>query len=136
MKHLWIVAVVLAFPVAALLSWQGSIPNALLLPLWGGKTYSYYALGPAFKITGNTIDVPAPVPTMPTFAPDDAFSLSAPQAAFTLRCSRASVYRNGVLQFAGIDYTVDATGKIATFAPNVPQATDTVQIIYRCQQGS
>ena len=130
MKTIRISVLILALAAIALLGQPANLPQQL--PLWTGGIWKYFSLSPAFKITGSVIDVAAvQTPFVP--AADDLFVLTQAQATFQLRCTRAEVFRNGILQTNGQDYSLDATGKLVTFTPNVPQATDVVQILYRCQ---
>jgi hypothetical protein len=146
MKRLLILALLGAGLVA-----QNTAPG--LLPLWNGR-WNYLTLGKSFIVTGSVIDVPVtqgpagaagapgaqgPVgPAGPQSAPfivaeNQVYVLTAPQTVFTLTCTAADIYRNGLLQAeGGVDYSVDAAGAVATFAPNIPQAADVVKVVYRC----
>lgn len=130
---------------------QGTAPY--LLPIWNGH-WNYLSLGKSFQVTGSVIDVPttqgpagAPGVAGPqgpagaqglpfAVAANGVFVLSAPQAVFPLTCGAADIYRNGLLQAeGGADYSMDATGLVATFAQPA-QAGDVVKVIYRCAGGA
>ena len=123
-------------------------PASYVLPLWNGH-WNYLTLGKSFQVTGSVIDVPVtqgapgvpgtpggPGPAGPpgvfAAAANQVYVLTAPQAVFNLSCGTADIYRNGLLQSeGGVDYSVDATGLVATLA-QAAQAGDVMKILYRC----
>jgi hypothetical protein len=163
MKPETIVAAVLIAAGAALSTQIGGT-TTYQIPVWvAGQGYSFPYLSGAFKITGNTIDVPvvqgapgspgAPgIPGQPgspgapgapgVFSPasNDVYMLTAQQAVFLLKCSTgADVFRNGIMQTSaaegGSDITIDPAALTVTFlGTNVPQDSDVVKITYRCSQ--
>ena len=122
-----------------MLSAQIGVTTTYQLPVWiAGHGYSYPQLSGAFRITGNTIDVPvtqgppglpgAPglpgssgVPGQPGLpgapgapgvfspAPNDVYVLTAAQAVFPLKCSTADVFRNGIMQSSTAEGGSDLT---------------------------
>ena len=75
-------------------------------------------------------------PTPFVAAANQVYVLTAPQTVFSLSCGTADIYLNGLLQSeGGVDYSVDATGLVATFAQPA-QAGDVVKVIYRCAGGA
>jgi len=126
---------------------------AYILPLWSGGQWHYLTLGPAFKVSGNAVDVPvtqgpagpagpagpvgstglAGAPAVFIPVSNDVYVLTAAQSVFSLRCSAADVYRDGMMQSEGADITVDPSALTATFGGTaIPQSGDVVKITYRC----
>ena len=144
MKTKTIIFILLTF--TALLVAQSTSPY--VLPLWNGH-WNYLTLSKAFVVTGSVIDVPTtqgapgapgtpggPGPAGPpgvfAAAANQVYVLTAPQTVFSLTCGTADIYRNGLLQSeGGVDYSVDATGLVATFA-TAAQVGDVVKVVYRC----
>jgi hypothetical protein len=78
--------------------------------------------------TQTTISLGVPPANM-TFVLTDP-----PQTVYLLKCRQADIYKNGLLLAEnGINYTVDATGLIATLV-TPPSVGDVMKVTYRCSQ--
>lgn len=114
---------------AALLFSQ--IPSSNFVAVWSGGKWYYLRADSTLKVdlANSTIGV-ASVPA-PAEAQEAWDNLAAPTTVFELSKLPISLkmYRNGILQRRGIDYTVSAT--TVTFLPaSTPQKEDIVQAVY------
>jgi hypothetical protein len=81
---------------------------------------------------GASFTVGATVETSFAPAENEIYILTAPQLTVTLRCVAADIYRNGLLQTEGQDYSVTAL-KATWVAASTPQNGDIVKVTYRCR---
>jgi hypothetical protein len=136
------VALMLSVPAAA---------QTYVIPLWtvpaqGTGYWTYAYLDPSVTVICTTRCViaakSATVPASPISAPS-MWVLTAAQPTFTLTCTPAMLFRNGILQNSGVgvvlggvpsDYTL--SGLVATFGAanplTIPQASDVVIAVYQC----
>jgi len=100
-------------------------PVSYLLPLWTSGRWRYVPLGSSF-VVGSTVET--------SFAPaaNEIYILTVPQLTVTLKCDAADIYRNGLLQTEGQDYSVTAL-KATWVAAATPQDGDIVKVTYRCR---
>jgi hypothetical protein len=123
------------------------------IAVFSGGRWTYPRLGSSFSLANGVLDVPVttgpagpagvagPQGSPGVAGPAGAAFIPAPPDVYAailsampsvgLKCSPALIYRNGLLDTPGVDYTV--TGTVATFLDiSTPQPGDNVQVAYAC----
>ena len=79
------------------------------LPLWNGQRYEWPTLGPSFTILGGVVDVlPAPPAKVHRHTVGAVLAAASGVYAIPAAAVNLALYRNGVRQAAGVDYTLVA----------------------------
>ena len=77
------------------------------LPLWNGQRYEWPTLGPSFTILGGVVDVlPAPPAKVHRHTVGAVLAAASGVYAIPAAAVNLALYRNGVRQAAGVDYTL------------------------------
>ena len=77
------------------------------LPLWNGQRYEWPTLGPSFTILGGVVDVlPAPPAKVHRHTVGAVLAAASGVYAIPAAAVNLALYRNGVRQTAGVDYTL------------------------------
>ena len=116
----------------------GQVVDIGRIAVFSGGRWTYPKLGSNFSLANGTLDVPVTVgpagvagpqglpgvagPAGAAFvpAPPDVYaSIAVAMPSVGLKCAPALIYRNGILDTPGVDYTV--TGGTAVFTDPIPQ---------------
>lgn len=106
------------------------IPTSNFVAVWNSGKWYYLRADSTLKVdlVNNTIgvaSVPAPIEAQ------ESWDITAPTPTFQLSKLPISlkVYRNGILQKRGVDYTLSGT-TVSFLSVSVPQKDDIIQAIY------